>query len=221
VLLGYCVRRAGDPAPATPASSAAGNVFVVEEAELGIWLSEAPAVGRDQEAMRRHDAVNREALRSATPLPLRFGTHFTDEEGARQALRSRRDEFLRTLDRVGGSVEMGLRVFDPGVARVPPETPSIGSGREFLEHRRRAMLRESEWARHAALVLERIDQIFDPVRVDCRITTSVAPPVLGTLAHLIAREGLEAYRSCAEQALKSFPDLRIRLTGPWAPYSFV
>jgi hypothetical protein len=45
--------------------------------------------------------------------------------------------------------------------------------------------------------------------------------VAGTLAHLVQRDQLTRYLRHVDEAGKAVPRARLRLSGPWAPYSFV
>src|SRR5687767_10792856 len=100
MLHGYCVRRAQEPPPdleVTGVSAAA--VRLLEHGRLGLWFSEAephPTV----EALRQHEAVVRRAMRSSTPLPLRFGARIEDEAAVRALLESREAEFLAAFERI-------------------------------------------------------------------------------------------------------------------------
>jgi hypothetical protein len=223
LIFGYCVRFAGDRPPAGVPGVDGRPVSLLEEAGLGLWYSHARVAAPDAEILRSYERVVLEALRSATPLPLRFGTRFPDEGEARDALRQRSEQLLGTLERVRGSVEMGVRVAErsgtPASSPAGEEPPPL-SGRDYLTQKRRERREEDEQRRRAEAVLASVDALFAPAALQSA-ATAAAPPLIGTLAHLVPRGRLEQYRACAQHAIRLMPDLRIRISGPWAPYSFV
>ena len=112
-LRGYCIRRRGEPPPPSLASGVGGErIRPLEMDRLAIWVSEDDGGKPTIERLREHDRVVREAMRSATPLPLRFGTLFHDEAAVLRAVTEREPEFLELLERVRDHVEMGVRVHD-------------------------------------------------------------------------------------------------------------
>jgi hypothetical protein len=229
VLVGYCVRRAGDPPPPEGLVGVDGaSVRTVEAAGLVVWLSAAGEGAPTLERVRDFDAVVRAALLTATPLPLRFGTRFASEEEARRALRERAEEFDGALGRVACRVEMGVRALwraapprvaetDAGAVAAPPAAPR--SGREYLELRRAEMVREEAERDRAAALLDRLAAHFPDL--PAVRTPGAAPGVAGSVAHLVRIDELELYRSLFQSARADLVEADLVLTGPWAPYSFV
>ncbi|MFJ4466077.1 GvpL/GvpF family gas vesicle protein [Streptomyces sp. NPDC089424] len=60
---------------------------------------------------RSHQGVIDALTTVTTPLPLRLGTVFRDDSGVRMMLEAREGDFLRTLDRLSGRVEWGVKVY--------------------------------------------------------------------------------------------------------------
>ena len=60
---------------------------------------------------RAHQGVIDALTVVTTPLPLRPGTVFRDDSGVRVMLETREDAFRRTLDRLDGRVEWGVKVY--------------------------------------------------------------------------------------------------------------
>lgn len=230
-LHAYCVRRAGDPRPAPGLSGVLGGpVRVVEEAGLGMWVSDVGDPGTTVERLREHDRVVRAALRSATPLPVRFGTGFRDEDAAREALRSGADAFHASLERVAERAEMGVRVgwdLDAERAlvesRLPPAPPpgEVRTGRDFLEARRRDFRAEEGLRLRAEELLDRVERELSEPGVPSVRTLLMRPEAAGSVAHLVHRSRLRTYRERFESARATLGDLHLTLSGPWAPYSFV
>jgi hypothetical protein len=233
VIYGYCVRRADEPAPADDLKGISGaGVYLLEESGLGLWYSDlgrtpAPEV----QHLREHDVVVREALRSATPLPLRFGATFAGIGAARATLRERREEFHASLETVADRVEMGIRVsqaathegrvISPPTARVAPPAGTIRTGREYLENRRRELDTAAAARARAEKAADQVEALLSDLELPTRREIIADQGVLALVAHLVQRSGVHAYRSRVEMMRASLPELHLVLTGPWAPYSFV
>lgn len=104
---------------------------------------------------------------------------------------------------------------DPSSAEGP-----TGAGRAYLERLRtghegaRAV---AAAARDAAATVERA--VADLVRESAPLSLN-ARGVAATLAHLVAEERVSGYRARMQKFLEQRPELSIRVSGPWAPYSF-
>lgn len=229
MLHAYCVRRAGEPGP-EPGMTGVGGAPVerVEAEGLGLWVSGGSGAPPMVERLREHDRVVRAALRSATPLPIRFGTRFADEAAAIEALRERREDFLAGLERVAGRVEMGLRLCWDPPASAPEEEPDgagpeggKGPGRAYLERLRRERAEGARAREDAAQALARVERFFADLELPAERRVLPEPGVAGTVAHLVHRSDLKGYRKRAERAQGECLPMRLLLTGPWAPYSFV
>jgi hypothetical protein len=173
--------------------------------------------------------VVRAALSSATPLPLRFGSVFASGDEALQALRNRRNEFEASLLRVEGRIEMGLRVSRAGKAtgtrsevhQRSSGAVSGGVGREYLERRRQALAASQAANANAVAELAAIQVAFDEMGVAGVPTVSPDGSQLGLLAHLVHRGDEREYKERVDALRRDRLDLRIDVSGPWAPYSFV
>lgn len=213
-----CVRKAGEPPPAGVGLPGGGVVRLIEEGPIGAWVVDGRP-GEGLSAVRAHDAVVRAALRTGTPLPARFGTVFPDEDALLTTLRERLDSLAEALGRVEGAVEMGVRVgWDE---REPGRIEGEGrGGRAFLEARRREFEARERLKERAGALLDAVErELPEPLASIRRVLPE--PGVAGTLAHLVHKEAVRSFRIAIEEARASFPHAALRLSGPWAPYSFV
>ena len=221
-LAGYCIRATGD-IPPSPGLMGIGRAPIrcVDAAGLALWLSDEVAGPTTVDRMRAHDAVVRAAMRSATPLPLRYGVRFASEEDARDLLQSRAAEFAASLARVAGCVEAGLRVlWKTPPASSPDSHPAPpASGREYLEMRRDALQLDERARADAAALLDRLDRHFPGIPAERRL--GAEPGVVGSVAHLVHGSALAAYQVLVQSARADLREADLVLTGPWAPYSFV
>ena len=73
---------------------------------------------------RRHDAVVQACHRAGVAMPLRLATIYVDDISAEQRLAEIADAAGRTLERLDGCDEWGVKVFDSSAARSPASVTS-------------------------------------------------------------------------------------------------
>ncbi|MFJ9558759.1 GvpL/GvpF family gas vesicle protein [Streptomyces fuscichromogenes] len=140
---------------------------------------------------RAHQGVVDALTTVTTPLPLRPATVFPDDSGVRCMMEAREAGFLRTLDRLEGRAEWGVRVYAD-----PPE--------------RRPAAEEFARALH-----ERLSGRAE----DSRLSGPSARRPLDA-AYLVPRTDCEEFVELVDRAKAAAPEIRVELTGPWAAYSF-
>jgi len=219
----YCLVSAGrEPPPPSLRGVAGAPVRQVAVQTIAAWVSDLPSAieAVTPELVRAHDGVVREAMRAETPLPARFGQSFPDESTLRRALEERREGIARGLERVRGAVEMTVRLLLDAAAPGPAERPAVGSGREYMAWLRERQ-RAAEGARQRAGFLQtRVAQAVGGLaRGEARSGAS-ASGNSATISHLVACGDVTRYRHLVHELSEREPELRLMLSGPWAPYSF-
>ncbi|MGA5504856.1 GvpL/GvpF family gas vesicle protein [Streptomyces umbrinus] len=175
-----------------------------------------------------------------SPLPLRLATVFLDDSGVRTMLEQREDAFLRTLDRLDGRVEWGVKVYAESPeasegtesAENPDSRPATSpvkpvSGRDYLRQRRGQRRAHEEKWEQAEGFSRRLHETLSGYAEETRIhapqnaALSRAPGrnVLNA-AYLVPRSESEAFVELVDHTKDDSPGLRVELTGPWAAYSF-
>ncbi|MFJ2256803.1 GvpL/GvpF family gas vesicle protein [Streptomyces sp. NPDC087844] len=175
-----------------------------------------------------------------SPLPLRLATVFRDDSGVRSMLEEREETFLRTLDRLDGRVEWGVKVYSEptetseepdlsgGTGARPASSPGrAGSGRDYLRQRRNQRKESEEKWERAEEFSRRLHESLSGYAEDTRIhapqnsALSRAPGrnILNA-AYLVPRTTSEAFVELVDRTKDDAPGLRVELTGPWAAYSF-
>jgi hypothetical protein len=216
--------------------------------ELWLVVADAPLSGygeaalarlvRDLDAVSRcavaHSAVIAHCARRHPALPLRLLTLFSSDARALAEVRRRRRSLERRLTHVAGRAEWGVQArFDAARgqrarrARTAARSAEGGPGRRFLERRRRG--REeirglAADARTATASLYRaLARCADDARQRPPVSVDGRPALLLDAAFLVARARVGEFRRAvrARAALAADHGLRVRLTGPWPPYSFV
>ena len=171
------------------------------------------------DALWEHERVVERIMTDRAVLPMRFGSRLQDDAALRDLLAARRQEFLATLQRVRGRVEVSVRAMQQGGERPPAAEPVAprpvaASGREYLE----AKLRDGRRAESEASVLHdplaslAVDSVRQPAR---------GPDELLRASYLIDRATLAHFRGAVERLQSAHPGIAILCTGPWPPYSFV
>ncbi|MBK3634098.1 GvpL/GvpF family gas vesicle protein [Streptomyces sp. MBT97] len=178
---------------------------------------------------RAHQQVIDALTAVGTPLPLRLATVFRDDSGVRVMMEEREDDFRRTLDRLEGRVEWGVKVYvEPEAQEPAPAVTKPASGRDYLmQRRRRAQAHEDTWQRaegfagrlHTTLAARADASRLHPPQ-NPALSKATGQNVLNA-AYLVPRAESEEFVEIVDRTKDEEPGMRVELTGPWAAYSFV
>lgn len=241
----YCVvqaRRMPSVEAAPPGPPGLGPHRVLDGGD-GLWLvaADAPLPRFGEAAIQRglrnltwlsrcavaHEAVVEHCLRFRTVVPMKLFTLFDNDIRALAEIRRRRRQLDRTVERVGGRREWGVRIRDSGAPAVAGvRRPATGAG--YLAAKRQA--RDAQHAR-AAIARSGVDKAFaalaavaadaerrpvlEGVEVKTRLLLDAAFLVpIGATARFLAATGRLA-RDLGRDACS------LEVTGPWPPYSFI
>lgn len=225
----YCLCAAGTAGP-PPNGIDGGPVRTIEGAGLIAWVGDVPEprVPPTTERVRAHAAVCDAALHGGhTPLPVRFGQTFDDDERLRAALQARAATLARRLAAVRGCVEMRVIVGQSvtehavavrsGRAGRPDTGMAGGAGTAYL--RRLAAEAGPTLAReaHCRRVHEALLTRAGPLLV--ADAGCAAERGLVYVAQLIRTTDVPRYRGVAA-AVAARAATAVTLLGPFPPYSF-
>ncbi|MGP2442630.1 GvpL/GvpF family gas vesicle protein [Streptomyces sp. JW3] len=179
---------------------------------------------------RAHQQVIDALTAVTTPLPLRLATVFRDDSGVRVMMEEREQGFLRTLERLAGRVEWGVKVYvESGGGQQAAAQPAgkPASGRDYLLQRRmRTRAGEDLWQR-AEEFAGRLHETLSGRADDARLHTPQNPQLSGAAgrnvlnaAYLVRRDLSEEFVELVDRTKDDAPGIRVELTGPWAAYSF-
>lgn len=246
----YLYAIGGDTASAPPRGLTGllgGPVRTVAESGLRAYVGEVPLEEFGEEPLRRnledlawleataraHHQVVEAVAETGPVVPVRLVTVYRGEEQVRGLLRDRAGEFSGLLARVVGRSEWGVKVYVLAPAEDASEREGARReaeagdrpGTAFLKRRRTSLRsREDAWRRATARA-EHIDRVLSGLAVATRHHRPQDPQLSGrddwmvlNGAYLVA-DDRGAEFAAAVEALRE-PDLDVRLTGPWAPYSF-
>jgi hypothetical protein len=218
----YCLVSAGREPPPPLRGLADAPVRQVTAQSVGAWVSDLPAAieAVTPELVRAHDVVVREAMRVETPLPARFGQTFADESALRRSLEERREGIVAGLGRVRGAVEMTVRLLLDPAAAAAVARPAAKSGREYMAWLRARQRAAEEAQQRAGFLQARVARAVGGLaRAEARSGAS-AGGNSATISHLVACGDVTRYRHLVHELTEREPELRVMLSGPWAPYSF-
>ncbi|MBI3362516.1 MAG: GvpL/GvpF family gas vesicle protein [Chloroflexi bacterium] len=190
----------------------------------------APRVPPTESNVWRHEAVLEALMVERAVLPLRFGSVLPDVDAVRAVLSARYVDFVASLRRVCGRVEMGLRVLDTSeagswkseVVRHPvPDGGPEEKGRAYLLTRLDEERRNRGSRQRAEALATEIHATVVRLAVESVVQRLVTPRLLLTAAYLVERERAAVFRKEVEHLIAVYPALRFLCTGPWPPYNFV
>ncbi|MER6346798.1 GvpL/GvpF family gas vesicle protein [Streptomyces sp. NPDC001595] len=183
------------------------------------------------ETARAHQQVIDALTTVTTPLPLRLATVFRDDSAVRVMMEAREDAFRRTLDRLAGRVEWGVKIYtepepESEESAAPPRQPA--SGRDYLRQRRsRVRANEDRWQK-AETFATRLHETLSAYAEDSRLHAPQNPALSGAAgqnvlnaAYLVPRDHSEEFVELVDRTKDEASGMRVELTGPWAAYSFV
>jgi hypothetical protein len=192
--------------------------------EFGIVNSQGESFPLTQrESAMAHAAVVRSLLDQTTLLPFRFGTVLTEEQ-LRHYVTTFKPALKKNLAHVRGCVEMDLKIIwqeAKSDADQPSGNEKQGPGTAFLEEKRRELLgderQSAQKTQLSNLLREPLGGLIRDERIALRPSKTA---VLAAVFHLVERANIEKYQQNVQEIRNNRPDLRIRLSGPWPPYSF-
>lgn len=243
----YAVSRGLPPEAIKGARGVAGTpVHLIEDRGLVAVVSPVSLEEFGEEALRRnlehldwleatarahHAVVDAVAARAVT-VPLGLATVYRNEDRARDGLRERYEEFVRALNRITGRTEWGVKAYadlGPAAAGEPAEPPAADArpGTAYLRRRGAQRRTEDEARREVLAAAERIDDELCTIAATRRLHRSQDPQLSGergwmlfNAAYLVDDERTDDFRAAVERLAGARPEIRLQLTGPWAPYSF-
>jgi len=177
---------------------------------------------------RAHHGVIDALTTVTTPLPLRLATVFRDDSGVRTMMEARENDFRRTLDRLEGRVEWGVKVYaETEQATAGPLAGEAATGRDYLRQRRMRTRAHEEMWRNAETFARRLHGKLSDHAEDFRLhapQNSALSRASGrnvlNAAYLVPRADSEEFVELVDRTKDEADGMRVELTGPWAAYSF-
>jgi hypothetical protein len=204
----------------------AGMVFGYPSGEFAVVVSEFDRANHtlDDKAVLDHARVVSTCFRHGTVLPFRFGTIFDSDEALRQAVRTNRRAFGRSVARLRGKAEMHLKlVVRDGSLRdalTDIQLPDTVGGEYLIKLREKAS-RERERQTKARALSVQVHKMFNPLEEEISCKRMNTDGMLIDIAHLIDSKSVEKYQNRYSSAAKQLKNCEISVSGPWPPYHFL
>ncbi|MEV6375995.1 GvpL/GvpF family gas vesicle protein [Micromonospora musae] len=183
-----------------------------------------------ERAARAHHRVVDALARVGAVVPARLATVHHDDEAVTASLADRRCELVTLLDGLTGRGEWGVKGYVvPGAAPRAEETTGPGGvGTAYLRRRRAQLVAREDAQRETAQVAAAVHEALTRYAVaarrhpaqDRRLSGAETAMALNG-AYLVDAEAVAGFAGLVEALAERHPELRLELTGPWPPYSFV
>jgi len=173
----------------------------------------------DEELLWAHERILEELMQGSTILPMRFGSTVPGVEALEAALEGREKEFVASLQRVRGAVELSVRaqlptLAEPSDVALQPTLERSGPGTAYLIGRARQQRQGEEVA----------ELVHGPLAGLARRSVSKlgrGDPWVLKAAYLVDEEAVAVFADRVGRLSDSLEELRVSCTGPWPAYSFV
>jgi hypothetical protein len=189
---------------------------------------------------RAHQRVIDVAARHGPVLPMRLATVYHGDEGVAALTARSADDFRSMLGRIGHRKEWGVKAY-VAESRVPERSPAgvgapagpragsgAGSGVAYLRRRRDQLAASGAARQEAAASVQAIHSELSAYAVGTRLHPPQAPQLSGekavmllNAAYLVDETRGTDFAAAVTAAGACHPAVRLVLTGPWPPYSFV
>jgi hypothetical protein len=213
------------------------DVYSITEGRVAAVVSGvAGSKIRPQRAnLAAHQAVLKSLMADSTPLPMAFGTIAAGPEAIRGILVRNQRAFEQQLKRVGGKLEMGLRVaWDvPNIFEYFVNTHAelrlardrlIGARHEFTQEEKIELGRMFDRLLHDDREdhTRKVRHALAPVCVEFKANQCRNEHEVMNVACLVRRDAQEEFSAGVFAAAKLFDNnFAFDYSGPWAPHNFV
>jgi Gas vesicle synthesis protein GvpL/GvpF len=187
-----------------------------------------------EDKVRAHESVLEAALGTVPLVPFRFGTICRSEEQVRALLREH-PHLASTLDRLRGSIELGVKAFvDPArfaaTRRDPADAEGVGGGRAYLLRKQSQLRLDDERDAFKRTCADDSHPRLAAAAEDARSNPLQQPEVVGHTGEMLLNGAYLVRADRADIFQAALADLEAAygsdgvdyvLTGPWPPYNFV
>ncbi|HLM25106.1 MAG TPA: GvpL/GvpF family gas vesicle protein [Pyrinomonadaceae bacterium] len=221
-LYAYCLVEDVDTLDAPVRGIEGAAVRLLKIDEFGVLVSEGDFPLTKESAIAHHTVV-RSILDQTTSLPFRFGS-VVSEQQLRHYVATYKPALKKSFAHVRGCVEMDLKIIwqrSKPEADQPTEKEKQGPGTAFLEKKRRELLNDERQSAQSAELSNLLSKDLGGLIRDQKIALRPSKTVvLATVFHLVESANAQKYQEKVQEIRNNRPDLKIRVSGPWPPYSF-
>jgi hypothetical protein len=176
----------------------------------------------------RHQTIVEAVHLQAPALPVQFGAVFRDVPSIESALEQHHERLVADLDRVGDKVELSLTALwaeslpsQQRAAWAMPLPRGATPGARYLHGRAADVRRDEARAARAQAVAAALDADLGFRALERKQSHPGSPGIAVRATYLLEPANVGDFRAAFEAIRPTRPELRLLLTGPWPPYSFV
>ena len=233
----YAIVASGEPWSYESLGIDGQHVYTITEGRVAAVVSGVASskIRPERANLKAHQAVLNRLMTDTTPLPIAFGTIAASPEAIRGILVRNQQAFREQLQRVGGKVEMGLRVaWDvPNIFEYFVNTHAelrlardrrVGTRHEFTQEEKIELGRMFDRLLHDDREdhTRRVERAPDPMCVEFKANPCHNEREVMNLACLVRRDTQEEFSAGVFAAAKRFDNnFAFDYSGPWAPHNFV
>jgi len=233
----YAVVAGGEPRSYAALGIDGNDVYTITEGRVAAVVSglAGPKVRPQRANLAAHQAVLKRLMADTTPLPMAFGTIAASPEAIRGILVRNQRAFQEQLKRVGGKLEMGLRVaWDvPNIFEYFVNTHAelrlardrlVGARHEFTQEEKIELGRMFDRLLHDDREehTRKVQRALAPVCVEFKASPCRNEHEVMNVACLVRRDAQEEFSAGVFAAAKLFDNnFAFDYSGPWAPHNFV
>jgi hypothetical protein len=233
----YAIVASGEPWSYESLGIDGQHVYTITEGRVAAVVSGVASskIRPERANLKAHQAVLNRLMTDTTPLPIAFGTIAASPEAIHGILVRNQQAFREQLQRVGGKVEMGLRVaWDvPNIFEYFVNTHAelrlardrrVGTRHEFTQDEKIELgrmfdrLLNEDREEH----IRNVERVLAPVCVEFKPNQCRNELDVMNLACLVRRDAQEEFSAGVFAAAKLFDNnFSFDYSGPWAPHNFV
>lgn len=169
----------------------------------------------------RHQRVVAEIAAQITILPTRFGTVFLSEQSLRAHVTEHKQALLKTLKKIEGTEEWGVKLFS--ITAAPAQMPSVSSGSEYL--RAKAAKLQPVGRKELDAEVREFVRELQGVTEDSAVSGKVSSGQRNLewqASFLVRKNRKKEWDAILRKYATAWQERReIECTGPWPPYSFI
>lgn len=192
-------------------------------------LGAAPRTPVTVDAVLRHEMVVEAVRRIGPALPVRFGTVFGDATTVAAVLDARHDGLAADLARIGDKVELSVTALWPATpfggdrasAARDASHAALSPGRQYLRERADDFRRDEALKERARSIAHAMDRELGALALEQKLSLRPAAGIAARAAYLIDPSRVADFRAAFARLRERDAELRVFMTGPWPPYSFV
>lgn len=212
------------------------QVYTLPYRDLAMVVSDTSTAVYDpvKENAMTHQQVISRVMQEHDIIPMSFGVTSKNEESVLDLMAGLYEELKRSLARIKGKIELGLKVtwkkevfafeieaLNPEISQLKKEVAAAQSA-AYNEAIRLGELVKEAAEKKAAYYLGLIYEPLQALAVSACLNKTIGPRMIMNAAFLVKKEKEAEFDGKVNDVCEPYLDkLVFKYTGPWPPYSFI